>query len=381
MKISKKTQKDLKTINGLSNKMILLFAGFMFSFFSIQALSSNEMNSNALATTSNYGNSFIFIESNIEFSIFPDGQFDFNILGNRANLNVSINTGNVNVSFNSGYNYNGYVQYDEYGAIVQIENIPIYYDDYGRVIQAGNVNVFYNNFGRIARVGSLNVFYNNYNQFTYTTGYINLYNRGYIFRPWHRYYRVPRPNYCVVYNRPYRTHYRPVRYRYVRPFINNARPRTAIASRRGHDIQRNRNYATVNRSSKNRTAAINNSRNTTRSVANNHYKQPNKSRAYKSNKKTTVNNNRKRTNTYTQNKKRTQEHVAKNPNQKNTRISNRTLDKNRNSQVARVSANNQKQVRQSTASRSKANKTTQRTTAQNQSRSSNNKARSSSRRI
>ncbi|QQY81354.1 hypothetical protein JJL45_10475 [Tamlana sp. s12] len=377
MKTSKHTQKDLTMINSLSNKIILLFVGFMFSFFSIQAMPSNEMNSNTLATTSIYGNSFIFVESNIEFSIFPDGQFDFNILGNSNNLNVSINTGNVSVSFNSGYNYNGYIQYDEYGAIIQIENIPIYYDDYGRVIQAGNVNIFYNNYGRIARVGSLNVFYNNYNQFAYTTGYINIYNRGYIFRPWHRYYRVPRPNYCVVYNRPYRTHYRPVRYRYVRPFINNARPRTAIATRRGAAISRNRSYATAYRSSKNKTSV--NKSAYRKSAANKNYSNRRTTKTTRNSSKNVA-----RTQTQRSSKNTTQNYrksasknnsVAKNPNNKNTRTYN---NKSRKSQQVATKSNNNRSTKRPKTTRVNDNK---QRTAQNYSRSSNNNTRSTARRM
>ena len=55
---------------------------------------------------------------------------DFNLLRNNSRLNVSINSPNVNISYNSGYDYNAYVQYDEFGAIIQIENVPIYYDYY-----------------------------------------------------------------------------------------------------------------------------------------------------------------------------------------------------------------------------------------------------------
>lgn len=202
---------------------------------------------NAKTVYSGYNNSFIFVENGIEFSVFKDGQFDFNILRNNANLNVGIHTRNVNISFNSGYDYNSFVQYDEYGAIIQIENIPIFYDYYGRITRAGNVAIHYNNFGLINRVGGLYVHYNRYNRFSHYTGYINRYNRSYVHRPWHRYYSVPARDYCVVYNRPYRRYYTPVRYDYRRPYYNNRRPVTAIASRRGTVIHRNKNYATVNR--------------------------------------------------------------------------------------------------------------------------------------
>src|SRR5690606_20293780 len=211
-----------------------------------------ETTSNAMYNRG-YGNAFIFVEDGIEFSVFPDGQFDFNLMRYANNENVSYGSNNFNLNFNSGYNYNPYVQYEEFGAIIQIENTPIFYDYYGRIIQAGNVNIHYNNNGYVSRVGGLRVFYNNFNVFTHFTGFINIYSRHYVYRPWHRYYVVPAPNYCVVYNRPYRRYYEPVRYVYTRPFYNNYRPRTAVATRRGDVIARNRSYATVNRSSRNVT--------------------------------------------------------------------------------------------------------------------------------
>ena len=116
----------------------------------------------------------------------------------------------------------------------------------------GNVNIHYNNFGYVSRVGGLYLHYNNYNRFTHYTGFINIYNRHYVYRPWHAYYSIPAFNYCVVYNRPYRQYYNPVRYVYNRPFYNNYRPRTSVASRRGHSVSRNSRYATVNRSTRNR---------------------------------------------------------------------------------------------------------------------------------
>lgn len=227
-------------------KRIVLLASIILTGFT--AVASTTTNSETTATYMNgYGNSFIFVEGGIEFSVFPDGQFDFNILGNRSNLNVSIGSPHVNISFNSGYDYNTYVQYDEYGAVIQIENTPIYYDYYGRITRAGNVNIYYNNGGYLSRVGGLYVHYNRYNVFSHCSGFINIYNRHYVYRPWHRYYSMPAYDYRVVYSRPYRQYYEPVRYSYNKPYYNNHRPKTSVATRRGSTIERNRHYATANR--------------------------------------------------------------------------------------------------------------------------------------
>src|SRR5690606_28941149 len=159
------------------------------------------------------GNAYIFVEGDVEFSVFPDGQFDFVYVGPQTSSQVTISTPNVNVSFNSGYDYDTYVQYDDYGAVIQVENVPIYYDHYGRIIQAGNVDIQYND-RRIVRVGGLHVVYNNYGHFSHCTGVINVFNPYYVYRPWHVYYARPIYSHCVVYDMPYRRYYRPVRYSY-----------------------------------------------------------------------------------------------------------------------------------------------------------------------
>ncbi len=67
-----------------------------------------------------------------------------------------------------------FVQYDCYGGVIQIENIPIYYDEFGRITQAGDIQVHYNR-NRIVRIGGLYVHYNYYGYYTHSTGYINSY--------------------------------------------------------------------------------------------------------------------------------------------------------------------------------------------------------------
>ena len=205
-------------------RILFLFAGLVA--LSTTAVANNNTTSEAEASITNYvsgyGNSFIFNESGIEFSVFADGQFDFYMQNYGPDLNVGFNTPGFSLSFNTGYNYNSYTQYDSYGAIIQVENTPIFYDYYGRVNQIGNVFINYNRYGRINRVGGLNVYYRN-NVYYRSNGFINIYNRGYVYRPWHRFYAVPAVNFCVVNVNPYRRYYEPVRYIYYRPYTNNVR--------------------------------------------------------------------------------------------------------------------------------------------------------------
>ncbi|MGB7843040.1 MAG: hypothetical protein WBL21_09630 [Salinimicrobium sp.] len=158
-----------------------------------------------------YGDAFIFNEGGIEFAVFPNGEFDFHFSPQSIVPGYGRNTP---FSFNGGYNYNPFVQYDDYGAVIQIERVPVYYDYYGRIVRAGRVQIGYNHYGVVNRIGNLFLQYDPYNQYTRYSGYINSHNRHYTFRPWHEFYRRPSVNYTVVYNQPYRRYYAPQRLNY-----------------------------------------------------------------------------------------------------------------------------------------------------------------------
>ena len=179
------------------------------------------------------GKAYIFIEGGVEFSVFADGQFDFVYLATQQSTMLSFNTPSVFLSFNAGQNYETYLQYDDYGAIIQIEDVPVYYDVYGRIIQAGEVEISYRN-RAISRIGGLHIYYNRYGDYDYYTGYINSYNRFYTYRPWHVYYLRPMYNNCIVWNIPYRRFYTPIRYSYYNHlrYYNNRATNTYTNARR-----------------------------------------------------------------------------------------------------------------------------------------------------
>ncbi|NNK81591.1 MAG: hypothetical protein HKO92_00555 [Flavobacteriaceae bacterium] len=215
-------------------KLVYLLVGFLLTGTTAIATTTNASHYSSFAR--GYGNSFIFVEQGIEFAVFPDGQFDFNVDRYGPNFSAYTNFNGVSISFNTGHSYDAYVQYDDFGAVIQIENVPIYYDYYGRISQAGNVHIRYNNRGYVSRVGGLYVHYNRHYVFSHYTGYINVYNRHYVYRPWHSYYVIPRVSLCVLYHRPYRQYYNPYRYTYYRPYRENHRPRVSYNySRRGHN--------------------------------------------------------------------------------------------------------------------------------------------------
>lgn len=172
-----------------------------------------------------YGNSFIFDEQGVTFSVYPDGEFDFYI--EPVVTGVCINSPVGGYSFNSGYDYSPYVQYDDYGAVIQVENVPIYYDYYGRVTQIGNVDVHYRN-RRVQRVGGLVAFYNSYGVYTHCSGFVNVWNPYYVYRPFYVHFARPAVGFCFVSFNPYRRYYTPIRHTYYRPYVAHARPHYGV---------------------------------------------------------------------------------------------------------------------------------------------------------
>ena len=185
----------------------LLFFGWSASASSTDNYSSFPFN--------NYGESFIFVEGGVEFAVYRNGEFDFYYDPQFSRNSFQISAPRGNNSYNSGFNYDPYVQYDDYGAVIQIENVPVYYDYYGRIIQAGNIFIDYNRHGNISRLGGMRIKYNSFHRPVHYSGYINAYNTRYVYQPWHKYYARPHNSYRVVYYQPYRAYYEPMRVNYV----------------------------------------------------------------------------------------------------------------------------------------------------------------------
>lgn len=213
-------------------KSVFYFAVLLLGTLFMQAKTGKE----TIRTYFNYGKSFVFVENGVTFSVYPDGEFDFYI-NDRVNVGAQVSFGNSNITFNSGYNYNPFVQYDDYGAVIQVQNVPIYYDYYGRVNQIGGINIWYRN-NRVRRIGGLHVYYNNRGYFDYYRGYINIYNRHYVYRPYHGYFVRPAIGFCQVFPNPYRRYYYPVRYTYYRPYHHNYRRAYAAIGKPYHHYDR-----------------------------------------------------------------------------------------------------------------------------------------------
>ncbi|WP_051908138.1 hypothetical protein [Flavimarina sp. Hel_I_48] len=192
-------------------KNLLFFFITVFTFTSQASMASVNHSDNPYSRYN--GQRYLFNEGGIEFSVYPDGEFDFVVPQAVNNLQLNLNNSALNISYNTGFNYDAFVQYDTYGAVIQIADVPIYYDNWGRISQAGNIVINYVN-NHIVRVGNLQVFYQG-NAFAYTRGYINPYNRRIQYYAYTDYFYRPYVDRCLVYNAPYRRSYAPQRYSYA----------------------------------------------------------------------------------------------------------------------------------------------------------------------
>ncbi len=239
-------------------KFILLFSALILGTTGILANSIDDKVAERNAYRYNNNRSFIFVENGITFSVYPDGEFDFyidNHLGNRRR----------NITFNSGFDYSPFAQYDDYGAVVQVESVPIYYDHFGRVTQIGDVNVNYFN-NRVSAVGNMYVYYNRRGFYDYHTGFINIYNRHYVYSPFHGFFARPSLGFCLVFGRPYRRFYSPIRYTYYNPYHYNTRRTYATIGKTHRYNKVRRERSSVYRNDK-RVAVRNNSTRSNRTVA------------------------------------------------------------------------------------------------------------------
>ena len=365
------TRMSIITFNNLKpyimRNLLLFFSALILGTSGVMAMGTVE-DKVAERNAYRYNDSFIFVENGITFSVYPDGEFDFYI-DNRV-------TGRRNgVTFNSGYDYSPYAQYDDYGAVVQVENVPIYYDYYGRVTQVGDVDIRYNN-NRVRSVGGMSVFYNRRGLYDYHTGYINVYNRHYVYRPFHAFFARPIIGFNLVFNKPYRRFYSPVRYTYYNPYRYNTRRAYAkignthrynkVRSNRSK-IYRNDNRVTVRSSASRNNRSVskrnNNAIRTNRAVASNRGNITRRtasrsSATRKGNSNTKVTNRsssiRSRTSSPSNNRAVTSRSIAtRKP--ANTTVNKRTVMKSpRNTSVTRRSSTTYKspQTRTRTASRS-----------------------------
>lgn len=137
-----------------------------------------------------YTQPIMFVERGVEFLVFPNGEFDFEVLSNRAfddpNLYKQNNSrrGSINRTikhkgkqFAFTKDHSRFIQHDRYGRVKHIGNTVVKYDHFGRITRAGKVHLRYRH-GMLKQVGGLVLRYNRWGTLVDTFGQVNRYNPG-----------------------------------------------------------------------------------------------------------------------------------------------------------------------------------------------------------
>ena len=128
-------------------KGILILLGICMMVSTVEAKNGNYL-SNSTTGLYAYENAVNFIENNIEFYVFTNGDFDYNTDYNR------------NARFSNG-RFNAVIVRDFRGRVRRIGNVAINYNFRGNVSRIGNISMRYFR-NRLTDVGNLNVRYNNW---------------------------------------------------------------------------------------------------------------------------------------------------------------------------------------------------------------------------
>lgn len=121
-------------------KGIIILLGIILMTSSIKA-NNIEKNTFTIITNYNYNNSVSFFENRVEFFIFPNGNFDFDMRYNKRNLRI---------------------RRDFKGRIRSIGNILVNYNHRNNVSRIGDIRMRYHN-NRLINVGDLRIRYNRWN--------------------------------------------------------------------------------------------------------------------------------------------------------------------------------------------------------------------------
>lgn len=121
----------------------------------------------------------VFTEAGVEFYVFVDGRFDFNVRSSAANTfytaNRERNYDHYEAHKNKYYGVN--VEQDRAGRVKRIGNVSVSYDRNNRVERVGSVQISYNRYS-LERVGGLEIVYNRRGQIVDRVGSVKG-GRGY----------------------------------------------------------------------------------------------------------------------------------------------------------------------------------------------------------
>ncbi len=174
-------------------RLVLLFASVLIG---LTTATATELNNQTFEKDLDklkryqYAQPITFIERGVEFLIFPDGSFDFNMVsGNhdayynshsrRSNVNISYRGPNTHIQYtNAPINRGLNIIRDRHGSIRSIGNMYLNYDRYGRITRAGSIFMDYERgkHSSLYKVGGLRVDYNKWGEIINIRGQVNRFN-------------------------------------------------------------------------------------------------------------------------------------------------------------------------------------------------------------
>jgi len=135
-------------------KGILILLGMFIMVSTIEAKNNERLSITKVGVYLNYNNSVSFFERDIQFHVFLNGDFDFDIKRNTIYYDYNGRKNRANSTR---------ILRDNRGRITNIGNTKISYDFKGNVRRIGRVIMNYK-FGNLTRVGGLRISYNNWGE-------------------------------------------------------------------------------------------------------------------------------------------------------------------------------------------------------------------------
>lgn len=156
----------------IMKKITLLAAYFLVGNMALAATNSTSFDNGRYGYATN-GEPIVFMERDIEFYVFLNGDFDFNTRPFDSQGTYVYRRGTSAVAT---INYGVRIEHDNFGRVRRVGNTFINYDAQNRVKRIGNVYMTYNRYG-LSQIGGLRISYNSRGMITSVTGSVNG-NRG-----------------------------------------------------------------------------------------------------------------------------------------------------------------------------------------------------------
>lgn len=120
----------------------------------------------------------VFLERDIEFFVFLNGDFDFNTRPQDSQGGFYYKRGATARGTSANGNFGVRIEHDSFGRVRRIGNVFINYDYQNRVSRIGTVYMRYNRFA-LSQIGGMELRYNRHNFLVETIGDVKMRYRNY----------------------------------------------------------------------------------------------------------------------------------------------------------------------------------------------------------